>query len=327
MTSAPGPLPALGYQATPAGAGGAWSAETKAIVAAGAVVSLLALLTWGGSLWMYLRPADFSGRLILQPWPSVDFALFVLRAALHAAVIAGALAAVASQRVARRILLPAALCVVALGLYQFASFSVFQTGLTRRREGADQVVWLAMDGARLVGTYLVHGLMAVALARPSARAASGPAVSDTIVIAAAVDSVVRLADRGALVWISLQPALFKSIGSAPWTPHAAGVMAAAVLLHLALISGAAAALLSRGRHAGRRLLLLGAAGLLALNVYGFVRPFVTAPPPGMPRYQGPQAITNTVNAVGRVLTGEMIHVLVILAMARRRPRAPIPAWE
>jgi hypothetical protein len=323
MTSAPAPPPALTYHTTPAGTA-RWSAETKAIVAAAAVVSLLSLLTWGGTLWRYLQPSAFRGTLILEPWPSVDFALFVLRAVMNLAVIGGALAAIGSQRVARRVLLSAGLCLLAIALYQFATFSVFQTGLTRRREGPDQVAWLVMDGGRLVGMYLVHGLLVLALTRAAQPATSSPAgwpwVTQLVVAAAAVDSVVRVADVAALVWIRLQPSLFKTIGSGAWTTYGTTMLVIRVLLYLAVIGGAAAALLWRRHRPGRRLLLLGAGGLLSLALYFYVESFVATPPPDFPRYKGAERVTNIVSHAGRVLTGAMIHGLVIFALARRHVR-------
>ena len=322
MTSAPAPLPALTYHTTPPGDTG-WSAETKAIVAAAAVISFLSLLTWGFSLWMHLQPSAFRGRLLLQPWPSVDFARFVLHAVLNVAVIAGALMAFVSHKVARRVLLVSSLCLLAVALYQFASFSVFQTGLTNRREGADQVYWLVDDGARLVWMYTVHGLMLLALARPTSPG-SPPGggtvpVTDLIVAAAAVGAVVRLVQAGVSVWLSLQPSLFRTIRSGPFTAYRIVILSVTVLLILALIGGAALWLLRHRRVVARRLLLIGAAGLLALSVYGYVK-FRVSPPPDFPREKGLERVKNTTSAIGRIITTEMIHGLLIFALTRRHVR-------
>jgi hypothetical protein len=324
MTSGSPSVPSLPYDtAGPPGDGG-WPPETKAIVAAAAVVSLLALLTWGGSLWRYLQPSAFRGTMILEPWPSVDFALFVLRGAMSVAVMAGALVALGSRNVARRVLLVAALTMLAIALYQFATFSVFQTGLTRRREGPDQVYWLVDDGSRLVTTHLVYGLMVLALTRQSAATASlagpRPWITQVIVAAAAVDCVVHVAATGANVWVALQPSLFKTIGSGAWTSYGITMLVVRVLLYLLVITGAAAALAWRRHRLGRRLLLLGAGGLVALALYFYVESFVATPPPGFPRYKGAERVTNAVYDVGRVITMEMIHVLVLFALTRRHVR-------
>src|SRR5688572_7992427 len=114
------PPPALGYSVVGVGGADGWSAETKAVVVAAAVVSLLSLGTWGGSLWQSLDPRAFSGRLLLGKPGSLDFFRFVLVAVMHVTVIAGALLAPANARLARRLLLAGALGVIALAVYQFA---------------------------------------------------------------------------------------------------------------------------------------------------------------------------------------------------------------
>jgi len=304
--------------------GRGWPVETKAVVAAAAVAAFLALLTWGGSLWMYVRPADFRlSSLMLQPWPSVDFALFVLHALLNAAIILGALTALGSQNVARRILLAAALCLLALALYKFASFSVFQTGLRVRREGPDQVYWLVDDGTRLVVMNLVFGLLVLALSRQTRTYSPADAagwITGLVIAAVAVDGVVHLANAGVTVWVSLQPSLFKTIGAGPWTAYGIVLLVARVLLYATVIAGAAAMLVWRRQGLGRRLLILTAAGLLALTAYSYVRSLLVAPPPSYPRYQGPELIKNTVIHAGNLITAHLIHVLVLYALIRRRVR-------
>src|SRR5688572_3355847 len=134
------PPPALGYSVVGVGGAGGWSAETKAVVVAAAVVSLLSLGTWGGSLWHYLQPRAFPrGTLLLSKSGPLEFLRFVLVAVMHVTVIAGAVVAPANARVARRLLLAGGFGFLALSVYRFATFTIFQTGLVRRREGPDQI--------------------------------------------------------------------------------------------------------------------------------------------------------------------------------------------
>jgi hypothetical protein len=317
--------PALRYE--PASTAPGWPAGTRAVVAAAAVVSVCSLGTWGGSLWMFVQPSAFpNSRLMLTGPLSFDFARFVLHAVAHAAVIAGALLAPANQRLARRLVLAGACGALALAVFRFASFSMFQTGLSRPRQGPDQIVAVAIDGARLVGMNLVHGLLVMVLVLTRAGTTRGtapgidagpewPPLVRLIVAAAAVNAATNLMENGATGWISLQPHLFNSIRSADWTSSSLALFGARAALYLAVLGGGAAALLGHARGKARGLLVGAAAGLLALSVYGYVHS-VFWPPLGMPRYQEAQRVTTTVYGVASLVTLGMIHVLVILALTR-----------
>lgn len=131
----------------------------------------------------------------------------------------------------------------------------------------------------------------------------------------------HLAGDGANVWVALQPSLFRTIRSGGWTAYGVTTLAARVLLYLLVIVGAAAAIAWRRHRLGRRLLLLGAGGLVTLALYFYVESLVATPPPGFPRHKGAERLTNTVYHAGRVFTMEMIHVLVAFSMTRRHVRS------
>jgi len=323
------PPPALRYQ--PAEPSKAWPPETKAVVAAAAVVSALSLATWGGSVWMFVQPSAFPrSRLMLAGPFSFDFLRFVLHAVSHAAVIAGALTAARSARsrprLARRLLLGGACGVLALALYQFGALMIFQTGLSQQRRGPDQIVSVAMDGARLVGMNVICGLLVMMLvlsrsgALPGGAGPAGwPTETGLIIAAAAVVVATDLLSDGALVWISLRPDLFTRIGAPEWTTAGVALFASRIALRLPILAGAAVMLPARGRRAGapRVLILIGAAGLIALSLYGYVHSMFR-PPAGMPRYQGARRIITTVYGVASLVTLATIHALAVFALTRRR---------
>lgn len=332
--AAVGPTPALPVSFPPALAYDVavarherWPVETRAIVVAAAVVSLLSLVTWGGTLWRYVQPSAFPrSRLTLGQPLSPDFASFVLHAAMNVLVVVGALTALANRRLARRLMLAGALGVLVLAVYQFASFTLLQTGLTIRRQGPDRLVFAAIDGARLVQMNLVHGLvvLVMTLRGPWTRTTADPSLSwpvETVLIVAAVAvaSAVAVADRAAILWIRLQPHLFKRIGAGDWTVLAYTLFAAGLVLHLLVLGGAGLGLFGRRLTAARRLLLLAAVGLLCLTAYGYARS-VLAPPPDFPRYQGPEAIVTGVGSAARLLIADSAQVLLIFAMTRRSAR-------
>jgi hypothetical protein len=173
---------------------------------------------------------------------------------------------------------------------------------------------------------LVYALLVMMLLPARAGASTGGEVSarwrpetQLIVAAAAIGALTDLLSYGATLWISLQPHLFKRIGAGDWTTFGIVLLSARVVLHLAILAGAAAMLMRRDRRSGvaRGLLLTGAAGLLALSVCGYVHSMFW-PPVGMPRYQGAQLITTTVYGISSLITLGMIHALVLFAFARRR---------
>ena len=164
------PSPALPY--APAGAAG-WPAETKAIVACAAVVSVAQLATTGNVLWMRLAPTLYR-RGGVDPWPLLSFttATVMLRGVCDVLVIAGAVAAAARMRSARRLLLIGAAGLVVLVTYGFVRSAAWGPGQWVGYKGADFFGQVVYDGTYYVQTVIVRALLVYAMTRPHVKAAS-----------------------------------------------------------------------------------------------------------------------------------------------------------
>jgi hypothetical protein len=315
-----------------------WPPATSWIVAAAALASVLALGLWAGVLWRYLQPSAFRGSLILGLPRSAGFVLFVARAVAHSMVIAGAgVAAFGRRRAARWLLLGGGAGVITLALISFVTSTLLQSGLTTPRTGPDFVVGIALDGALLVATNLLHLLLVWAMSRKDTEDAAGadrstatdlqlqgtlsystgrplggaPVVA-AIVAAGAVSSVSQLISLGAITWVNFQPSAFHSIATS-WGVAGLIVSILFALGHSAVVAGAA--LLFWRRRAGRTIFLLGALTIVTVRLYGYAR-FLVAPPADMPRNRGPEWIAQSIGDIARIGTMLLVYALALLAVTR-----------
>jgi hypothetical protein len=333
----------------------AWSPETRAVAAAAAVSSFLALLTWLGVSWRYVQPSAFPrSSLLIGPPLSLDFAVFVLRVIFHAFVLAGAAAAALRHRWARILLLVGGLGVVGLGLQYFAKANLYPYSPHR---GADVVYNLTDSGAFFVTMYLPHVLLVLVMAWPVARgrpvpeaaiaadttAAEGGTVragrllpySDgtdgdnesaqvrrAVVLAAGVDAVASFARTVMLAWVALQPSAFRSIGTD--RSYLTSVFTiGSVASELAILVGAAA-LLARRRWP-LPLLLAGAALWLVVHAWGWTLTWVF-PRGYLPAYRGAEWVVNVTADTSRILTMALVYVLLVFVLLRphgRHTRWPV----
>jgi hypothetical protein len=324
----------------------AWPAETWWVIAAAALASMLALLNWGGTLWRYVQPSAFSGRMTMQPVRSALFALFVASALAHAVVLVGVAVVPFGRRAGRVLLLAGAGAVIALALYQFFRSAVLVNGFRTPSRGPDRLVNIATAGAWFATNTIPHLLLVYAVARrppfdPRAAAAADayaaesespqpelryfPGANDppaperaAIVLLAGVSSVAAILQSAAILWLMLAPQSFRTIGaSRGW--YETTMLATGAALNLIVVCGAAALLLRR-RTIGRRLLLAAAAGLILFYLYGHTH-FLLSPPADYPKYVGAERYVDVVGAVARFGATAIVYALAVAAVGRRWPQA------
>ena len=141
-----------------------------------------------------------------------------------------------------------------------------------------------------------------------------------IVLGAAVASFFALLVWGGVLWRYLSPRTFQSgllLGS-PLSPDFIA-FALRALFHAVVLIGVVAALARRAGPAGaaRRLLFVGALGVVAIGLYHFVR--VNLFPYTAAGRRGPDVIYNVVDTGVRFIEMAIPHMLLALAVARPGP--------